>query len=435
MARRLATFLVASVAVVASAAACSRSPAPETEADDLVGGTLAAPGEFPSTLVVRQGCTVAKVGPRHLLTAAHCVYNGPARDVRAAYAPGAAIELGLGVQMDNAIDAAAAGYRRVTVERTYVHGAYFEERGIDGWPRVLLDSAPPDLAVIVLDEASRAALAEVPEAEIDLSPLPEGAPVVIGGYGCEAGLEGAKATTARLRRQRTRTVGAEALLHEGSSVKDLASPHATHLVRQYLFTPGRGGVAPAAPDAGADDPAADLASICPGDSGGPVYLDDGAARRIVGVNAYYSFHGKSVDPARISRTNWHVRLDVGSRFDTGTWLATLGVRTAHAEPTTHFDGCVTSPTTRRSLCGALRAHVDAAGGEAAFGAPTFEARWERGADARRDAGAVEPGDAAAPGAEGTGEAPWRWSQRFGDRTLEVVAGPGGAEAVRERAAP
>jgi hypothetical protein len=46
---------------------------------------------------------------------------------------------------------------------------------------------------------------------------------------------------------------------------------------------------------------------------------------IVGVNAYYSFRPKDVDPDGISVTNWHTRLDREARFELGAWLEDLGV--------------------------------------------------------------------------------------------------------------
>lgn len=373
---------LASVVFASLTAACAPADGGSSASDELVGGTVAAEGEFPSTMVILGGCTVAKVGPRHILTASHCVMNEGEHKLRAEYEAGRAIYLGRGVTLEQTTPPESAGFRRVTLARTHVPPVVFEERITNGWPRVLLESAPPDVALLELTADSEAALADVPSASVDLSTLPVGAAVVIGGYGCEHGVKGTKDyATVRLKRKSTKTVGVEAALHPGSFVAGGDSAQRHNLEKQYAMTPGQGL-------------AAEEASLCPGDSGGPVYVDDGTASRIVGVNSYYSFAEASVDPVRISKTNWHTRLDTASRFDVGSWLASLGAQTIGGEPTERHSSCVASATTARLVCGPFLRHVDAAGGEAIFGAPTGEARFERDA-----LGA------------------WTWTQRFGARSL------------------
>ena len=85
------------------------------------------------------------------------------------------------------------------------------------------------------------------------------------------------------------------------------------LADNYFFTPGVGFADPASFDtdaaiAAAGAPDAGVASICPGDSGGPVYRDDGTQTKIVGVNSYYDFAPS--DTQGISFANWHTRLDL-----------------------------------------------------------------------------------------------------------------------------
>lgn len=378
-------------------ASCAPSGDSAAESDDLVGGTMAAEGEFPSTLVILGGCTVAKVGPRHILTASHCVMNEGEHRLRAEYEPGQSIYFGRGVTLTPTTPPESAGYRRVTLARTHVPPVVFEERITNGWPRVLLESAPPDVALLELTQDSEAALADVPAAAVDLTPLALGAAVVIGGYGCEHGVKGAKDySTVRLKRKSTKTLGVEAAIHPGSFVSGAETAQRYNLEKQYAMTPGQGL-------------SAEEASLCPGDSGGPVYVDDGTASRIVGVNSYYSFADASIDPVRISKTNWHTRLDAESRFDVGSWLASLGAATIGAQPSERHSACAASASTGRLVCGAFLRHVASSGGEGAFGAATSVARFERDASGA-----------------------WHWTQRFGARAL-VLDGATVRESTSEPA--
>ena len=58
------------------------------------------------------------------------------------------------------------------------------------------------------------------------------------------------------------------------------------LLQDFLLTPGR-----------SLDSAE--ASLCPGDSGGPVYRDDRRGGTVVGINSYYSFPPETADPEGI----------------------------------------------------------------------------------------------------------------------------------------
>ena len=64
------------LALALTAACVGESPDVEestsSRADELVGGHVATESEYPST-VHTGGCTAVKVGPRHFLTAAHCL--------------------------------------------------------------------------------------------------------------------------------------------------------------------------------------------------------------------------------------------------------------------------------------------------------------------------------------------------------------------------
>lgn len=292
---RYATF-GAMAGVFAALAACAATPTSTTERseDDLVGGRQAADDEFPSTLLIGTNCTAAKVGPRHVLTAAHCTDNNPI------FREGAALHLTSKKAANNS-STEDPSFIPVVVEKTYIHSTWEEAFGP---VKVLGPTLAADVAIVVLTEESAAAIADIPIAEIDTNPVVPGDKLVVMGYGCEEGLyTGFDYANARLKIQSTVALSRdEAITPEREPKPD---PN-VKIEENYFFTPG----AALEPDA--------AASLCPGDSGGPVYRDDGTQRIIVGVNAYYNF-SPGFD-SYVSLTNWHTRLDLQSGYGVGDWV-------------------------------------------------------------------------------------------------------------------
>jgi hypothetical protein len=141
---------------------------------------------------------------------------------------------------------------------------------------------PPDVALIRIREET-----PIPEAIVDLRPISAGEPVVIMGYGCESDED--PAPPGRLKYQTTQAI---------------PSDEFGDLGEVYFFTAG--------PEV---DPAG--AAICPGDSGGPVFRDDGTQQKVIGINSQM---------LGLER-NYHTRLDNEARVNVAAWLRALGVNT------------------------------------------------------------------------------------------------------------
>lgn len=308
--------------------ACAHpSDAGTTDDSDLIGGDQVTDADFPATLLIRDNCTAAKIGPRHILTAAHCVtdfqYYG-AVTISASFAPLASIQVTN--QHELSPKRSAFDFVSATIEQTFVHPSWLATAA-QGFN---LGAAPSaDVALIVLRESSELAdFAAIPTATVDTAPVDPNAPLTIMGYGCETGLNaGFDYTLARLKAQDTRALSASAALVPGRQPE--AAP-GSDLPANYFFTPGAALPRPASsgdagelltPDGGTIPDYGAAASLCPGDSGGPVYRNDGTQRVIVGVNAYYNFSSNT--QADVSLTNWHTRLDLQAKAGVGAWLQSI----------------------------------------------------------------------------------------------------------------
>lgn len=298
---------------LALVAACSPSPkeANDYANDTLVGGRPAVAGEFPSALLIVDGCTAAKVGRRHILTAAHCVVQ---KTKEPALFPGKVIGISTQRSPSTELTAAAAAATSVVIEDALVHPGW-KERGASV-PQA--ETPISDVAILLITEESATAIANIPMARIDHAPVKSGDSLVVMGYGCERGLNPVDGTAEhgrRLKLQKVVALAAEQALVDNVSPTPRLGANAPG---SYFFTPGV-----------ALDP--NGASICPGDSGGPVYRDDGTQLTIVGVNSYYNFLGGDVNG--VSYSNWHTRLDDDASEGVRQWLAdTIGVDDANGQP-------------------------------------------------------------------------------------------------------
>jgi hypothetical protein len=292
-----AVIAVGSITLGACSGGQGYDDEPIAEADlELTGGRAATDAEFPSALYVGN-CTGAKVGPRHFLVAAHCVHDSSANSIGSGYLPGNQVWITKDNNMSTAV------FSPVTVSQTHIHPSWFSACTTPCPANILLPTNPPDVALIVVQEDTPA----IPAARIDLSTVGVSDSLVIMGYGCENGVGNPTPDPAKLKLEFVPALAATSMFHLDSFVDN---GNVGYVTGSYVTTPGY-----------AYSPTG--ASLCPGDSGGPLYRNDGQQNNIVGVNAYYTF--SSEDPQGVSRTNVQTRLDAASRYAIGTWLQGLGV--------------------------------------------------------------------------------------------------------------
>lgn len=301
--------LLAACADVADAVDPAESQALGRHDEALIGGSVASADHFRSTVGIGDVCTAAKVGHHLFLTAAHCVAvsrpsrvdpvppNFPPNDgVATKWLPGAPLQINWG------LDASDAEQASFTIVATTIHPSWWECAPCQ---QPILFNGAADIALIEIAEDT----AFIPEATVDLSPVEIGTDLVKVGWGCEVrtNIDAASVELGRYKREDSVSISASEILHESSPITE---GQVASIAAQYVVTAGR-------------SQGEQLASLCLGDSGGPLYLPDGDDPRVVGVNSDYSFR----DQSGVSWTDWHTRTSRGSLHDVARWLSDLGVNT------------------------------------------------------------------------------------------------------------
>jgi hypothetical protein len=216
------------------------------------------------------GCSAVKIGPQTLLTAAHCVVDPHAGDLRPAFQPGGSVRLDNAYRQENGADALSVVIAETQLPETYREGLakfvdYRRQRlaelgaGAAALPAASLEQGLrmrhhfaaryPDVALLQLQTATPS----IPARAVDFTPLQAGAEVELVGFGCAA-----------LGRAE-----ADAGARPGfPAVRRSASSRVIRVDAVNFYTQAGQRVARAP-------------SLCPGDSGGPV-LHQG---RVVGVHS------------------------------------------------------------------------------------------------------------------------------------------------------
>jgi len=277
----------------------------------LIGGSPAVPDEFRSTVGIADDCSAAKVAPRLFLTAAHCVAVGrpikgfpvpdpfpPNDGIREDYLPGQPLSMLFG------LDASDAQQGVFSIVATSIHPSWWACPPCQEPTRSQEGAA--DIAVVEIAEETP----DIPEASVALDAVGVGTPVVKVGWGCEE-----RTTVPQESLHLGRFKRADAVVIPASEIQvgnPLISDETVATVdASYVVT------------AGHDQDAAN-ASLCLGDSGGPLYLPDASDPRVVGVNSDYTFLPTTDG---VSWTDWHTRTSRGSLHGVAEWLIDLGVNT------------------------------------------------------------------------------------------------------------
>lgn len=225
------------------------------------------------------GCTITKVGPKHFISAAHCIgKNLPS----------------LSLSFKN-----YSG--RVAVTSFHVHPSWIKDcsqfhcTGEEvGSSR--MTPGRSDVVFINVKEETPA----IPILPIHFDDLDYGTEVTMVGAGCTRSVE--PGGPGKMRYASTPLITPDHLTHERSLYKDIAEITG----QSNWITAGYGENRM-------------NASLCPGDSGGPLLTEVNGEWRIVGIAADYTFDGPYQDGAP-TITNLHTRLDDKSYNSIGKWI-------------------------------------------------------------------------------------------------------------------
>ncbi len=290
-------------------------PAPpvESKVEGLIGGAPVAQGDYRATVGINNDCSATKVGTHHFLTAAHCVQlprpSNPDEEaqlppdylsnggVRAAYLPGADIEISWGLHAND------QSQGTFTIEETVIHPSWWDCLYCRERPTVM---GMADIAVIRLLEPTP----QIPQARVEVGDVRPGQKVVKVGYGCQDRVPDNLGSAADgeglgpLKAEEGWTLPVNESAPPGGSFRGGFEP----IDESYLITGGHARYS-------------GFGSLCLGDSGGPLYLAGVPDLRVVGVNSDYTFYG----PPGISWSDWHTRTSLASQHGIGFWLISQGV--------------------------------------------------------------------------------------------------------------
>ena len=298
---RSSAFLVIGLATFAGCASeQAEEPAADraTTEDALSGGFHPLPtfARDTGTLLIKDNCTAARVGPRHIITAAHCTTH---------------LRQGSYLSITQSPSDLNADWSTIQVARVWVHPSWTAVNLLCGPSlKCSRDYGASDVAVIqtTYDLPNTITSARVGTQRYEANGYLRR--VFITGYGCEGGIGGYTSPV--------RSLGvALSPIEPVSTINNFGPVLTSYQVGpfdgSYLLTPG------------ASHPNGS-ASLCPGDSGGPLFLDRPVypggpgypTNVVIGINADYTFNGSG-----LSTFNIHTRLSDDAPNRVGRWLQTV----------------------------------------------------------------------------------------------------------------
>lgn len=225
------------------------------------------------------GCTITKVGPKHFISAAHCVGKS---------LPSLTLNF--------------KNYRgTVKVTSFHVHPSWIKDCSTFHCTGHEVGSSRmtpgrSDVVFINVKEETPA----IPIIPVHFEELHSGTEVAMVGGGCTRSVEPGGA--GKMRYALTNLITSDHLTHEHSLYRNIAEITG----QSNWITPGY-------------DKENVNASLCPGDSGGPLLTNINDEWKIVGIAADYTFDGPYQDGAP-TITNLHTRLDDQSFNQIGEWI-------------------------------------------------------------------------------------------------------------------
>ena len=243
--------------------------------------------EFSSVVTFKDGisCTGVKIGPGLFLLAAHCVSDFLTGEISSKLSRGNTLSI-----MPH-----AKGWKETKITKVFVHPSYRKEilkriarKDDDSFYAGYISS---DLAIIKTKDNFN----DINKIKISFDKIYEGQTVSIMGTGCEISLKSRMPYAKKLKVKNVKVI------NKNYSKHNFAKAHPTHIDAVNFLTEGR-------------NLNKTSASLCSGDSGGPVFTTD--AKAVIGINSYYTFN----DGSGVSYTNLHARLDIE---DVRQWIESV----------------------------------------------------------------------------------------------------------------
>lgn len=225
------------------------------------------------------GCTITKVGARQFISAAHCVGKSLPT-------------LSLNFKNHRGV---------VSVTSFHVHPTWIK----DCWSyrctgkEVGSSRMTPGRADVIFINVKEETPA-IPVIPVHFDELTYGTQVTMVGGGCTRSVE--PGGSSKMRYASTTLISPDHLIHEHSLYQKISDITG----QSNWITPGY-------------DRNRTNASLCPGDSGGPLLTEVEGEWKIVGIAADYTFDGPYQDGAP-TITNLHTRLDDQSYHRIGEWI-------------------------------------------------------------------------------------------------------------------